>query len=348
MFASTSHSETAKLGALTKASWWRRFRSGKATYVGIDIGVDSVDLSVFGRDAAHNGSLGWQSQTGFTLPVDPTSPPKPNWVDVVVDALDESLPRCVDAGEIVTYVSLPAPWIHYQTTTEAELALSKQQCDAMFSGSKFACPSHISSWPIVVGKEHRMVAATADSAACRVTEVIMDLGYQVQCILPQGVALLGAARELTTLSPSAMLLLEYSGALIAMPSEAGCGLCRNIRGFDKPMSHTPSLAEIEPWLEEIAEELLASSRYVSRLGGRLDDRSPVMVCGSIATIQGVDSALASMLNRPVATWRYAGRQRPERQHSVGTNMRGDAAHAVSLSLACGAIESSSESGGGAR
>jgi hypothetical protein len=320
----------------------RRFSSGCTRYVGIDVGIDRVNVSVLGsasdspKSRTAKKSCGWISQSEFRLPVDPQAPIRPDWVDLVADCLADRLPRCVEGDRNNAVIALPTPWIHYQTTSQAELVASQNQCDAMFSTSIFQSGAHIARWPVVTGKSQYMIAAISEAAARRVAESIASVGYRVRNILPHGVALVHAASSLTSLAPSAVLLLETSGGLIAARDEYGCGLCRTLPPCRVQPSGHYYLDELEPWLQLIASEIKATSRYVSRLNGPVTAESPVLICGGAATIDGVDAALASMLGRPVATWRYAGRLRPSGQQPDSDPRRSDAANAVSLSLAfCG-------------
>ncbi len=333
--------------------WLRRFVRDKTRYVGVDVGVDHVRVATFGtkhdsQGGADRAAFSWLSQSEFPLPVDPQLPPQPDWVDLVVDCLRDRLPRCVDGELSAAVVALPIPWIHYQTTVEADISTSQSQCDAMFATSIFRSNAHLTKWRVTADKEQYVVAATAESAACRIAEVISEVGYRVQNILPHGIALLQAASPLTSMTPSAVCLLELSGSLVAMQNEYGCGLCRNLPACDLATGERIYLEQIEPWLQEIATEVNATCRYAARLSGGLDAQSPVLICGRAAQIQGVDAAIATMLGRPVATWRYVGRSRP-RHHQLGLDAQSvDSSSAVSLSLAYCAIQVTEPAQRGAR
>ncbi len=319
--------------------WLRPFAAQSPRFVGIDIGIDRVRLATLGNDrATESRALGWLTQSEFPLPIDPQSPPRPDWVDVVCEVLTDRLPRCVDGDRNVAMIALPLPWVHYQTTPKTEIAAIQTQCDSMFTASIFQSRAHVSSWPIVAGKDQYLIAATAESAACRIAESIAAIGYQVQGIVPHGVALLHAAPMLTSLMPSVVLLLELSGGLIALQNQNGCGLCRHLPAFSHPAGKRPYLEDVEPWLQEIAGEVQATSRYASRLGGEIESPTTLFVCGEASQIDGVDAALAAMLNRPVAAWRYAGRRRPKQPSGHVDAGRLDSSMAVSLSLAYCATE----------
>lgn len=321
--------------------WLRQMVRKKTRYVGIDVGIDQVRVATFGIKQSSARShddvaCSWLSQSEFQLPIDPQSPPPRNWVDLVVECLEDRLPRCVDGERNDAVVSLPIPWVHYQTATESDIATSQSQCDAMFTSSIFQSPAHLTNWRVTSETAQYVIAATAESAACRIAGAITSVGYRVQNILPHGVALLMAAPSLTTLKTTAVLMLELAGSLVAMRNEHGCGLCRNLPACESTNSENLYLDQIEPWLADIASELDATCRYVERLSGSSDNESPILLCGRAAQIQGVDEALASMLGRPVAAWRYVGRTRPH-NHQTGTKGKSlDASLAVSLSLAyCG-------------
>lgn len=335
MLAPTATSTTSP------SSGWLRFARRHTSYVGIDIGIDRVRIATLGMqrqkssDLYASHSLAWKSNWSFSLPIDPASPPPANWVDQVVENLVDQLPRCVDGDRNVCVMSLPLPWIHYQTTPSTEIAEARQQCDAMFSSSLFQSSAHLSHWPVVESGDQLVIAATAEHAASRLADAVSSVGYRVELILPHGVALLRSAPSLTLLRPGAIAVLEHAGGMVAVAKDSECGLCRNLPGCNLPVGRQPYLDELERWLLDIASEIHATFRYASRLGGTVDPESPVLLCGGVAEIVGVDSFLATSLGRPVATWRYAGSSRPGRaaggdDESVPVN---DASLALSLSLA---------------
>lgn len=314
---------------------WFRPRRDRAKYVGIDIGVDRVRVATFGVPNQGTRSLRWVSQSEFALPIDVEEAPDPSWVDVVAHELRERLPRCVDGDLCNAVVALPSSWIHYQTTSTADLEATKSQCDSIFSQSIFQSPAHSVDWPIVVGKDQMMVAATAEHAACEIARSISSVGYRVNGIMPHGLSLLHNAAALTMIKPSAVLLLEFTGSLIAFSDGTGrCGLCRNLPACHLPLSSSPFADEMEPWLQDIANEIKATTRFVRRLGNQRDNATPVLICGSAASVPGVDEMLASLLGQPVATWRYAGRMRPRNRSVEESAHANDSELALSLSLAC--------------
>ncbi len=333
----------------SRRSWLQRLSPSSTNYVGIDIGVDYVKVATLGekRDSvrsSRSSEIGWLSRAEFPLPIDPSVPPSPEWVDIVADVLEQRLPRCVDDEFNFAVLSLPATWIHYQTTPKAELGATKSQCDEMFGASIFQSDAHLSAWPAVGGKDHLVVAATADSAARQIADAVANTGYDVQGILPHGVALLMAAPALTSLTPWAVLLLERTGGMVAMRNELGCGMCRNLPACPIASDEPLFLDEIEPWLANIASEVEATQRYTSRLSGEQDKDSPILVCGRTAQMAGVDVALATVLGRPVATWRYGGRHRPSQSAPLLDPQHSDASMAVAISLACCSLQGKGQTG----
>ena len=236
--------------------------------------------------------------------------PPPDWVDLVAEQLADRLPRCMDGDRNHCVISLPLPWVHYQMSDVSELDSTQQQCDAMFSNSLFQCAAQVRQWPVVSGSDARMIAATAEDAASRIAEVVSSVGYQVEAVLPHGVALLHAAAELTSVQPAAVAIVEFSGGLVSVEEQSACGLSRFLPACHLPADRRPCVDELEPWLQQIASEVNATFRYAARLGGTVDPGAPLLLCGRAAEIAGIDSQLATLLGRPVANWRYAGRSRP--------------------------------------
>ena len=313
--------------SLSSLPWWRR----RANYVGVDIGVDRVTiatLDVHSSSDAAKISMGpsWR----FGLSIDPSGEPPSDWVDRVCIELSDKLPRCLDGDCNVCVISLPLPWIHYQVCPASELASVREQCDQMFASSLFQSGSYVRHWPAGANSECTMVAATADQAASQIAGAIANVGYRVDAILPQGVALLHAAKPLTSLRPSAIVLLEPTGGLVAVSEPSSCGLCRSLAPFSSSGERALQLDELEPWLQETSSEIEATLAYALRSGSSVDTESPLMICGELAGHPGVDSLLAGLTHRKVATWRFAG---------AGSNAEGEAASAVALSLAFAAIDS---------
>ncbi len=331
---------TAARSTMSPVMDWFRFSRRRTTFVGIDIGIDGVNVATFGYagDPMESPALSWTSHWGFSLPVDPMAAPPSNWVDLVVDHLADRLPRTIEGDRDVCVISLPLPWVHYQVSSESERDLARQQCNAMFNASLFHCPAHLTYWPAALGGDKWMVAAIAEQAASRIADTVSSLGYRVEAILPHGAALLHAAPQLTSLRPAAVVALELAGGLVAVAEQSSCGLARHLPPCQLPTGRQPYLEELEPWLQEVASEVNATFRYASRLGGAADPKGLVLLSGAVAEIAGVDSVLASMLGRPVAGWRYVGRIRPHLESRADSMPVTDAGVALALSLAFAAVD----------
>ena len=303
-------------------------------HVGIDIGIDSVKVATFGSHSdSRTSNVQWSAQSEFSLPIDPQAPPPDNWLTSVLERLQERLPRCVPGNENQAWISLPLPWVHYQTSDASELDASRAQCDDMFQTSLFRSDAHCAHWTIGASSETFVVAASARDAALRIANQIGSNGYIVNGIVPHGVALISTAKTLTSLEPAAVLLLEPTGGLVALRNGSTTGLCRALPAIRHGDPNNPTLDVLEPWLREVAREVNATIRFASRHGGRVDAEEPILICGRVANRKGVDTDLASLLRRPIATWRYAGRNRPANQSSIFDPRSSDSNTAVALSLA---------------
>ncbi len=294
----------------TKLSRLRRSLARPLTrFVGIDVGVECarvVSLGAGHRDARREsrGTLRWLSRHRLSLPIDPLAPPPTDWVQRVINTLQECLPRCVDGDDCLTALSLPLPWVHYQVVASTELTESQRQCDAMFSSSLFNSNAHVGHWPLTVGdavkNEHCVIAAVAESAAIDLAEAVSRLGYQIERILPHGVALIAAAQSMTAIDPACVVLLGRNGGLVAMKNETGCGHCRvlpalpdHVIAASRP--HGLTLPAIRPWLSDVAAEVTATRRFAIRSQHTPAGDQPVLLCGDIACIPEVDSMLATLL-----------------------------------------------------
>ncbi|TWU49797.1 hypothetical protein [Rubripirellula reticaptiva] len=330
----------------------------RTRFVGIDIGIDRVTVASMGwssspaRSSGKALTLGWMSRSQFKLPMDPWDPPQSDWVETVTEVLQSQLPRCIDGHRVAAAISLPPTWVHYQTIVPSEIDATRRQCDLMFGSSLFKSAAHLNHWPVVAGCEPRLIAATSSSAAVAVAQSVASVGYEVQSILPHGAALWHAS-SVTAIAPSAILLLEPVGGLIALPSSLGdssnppsCGLCRVLPVCESDAVRSNHCDELEPWLDTVAQEYEATIRYANRVGAEIDTQSPVLIAGRLAAIAGVGRMLASMINRPVATWRYAGRIRPS--DSRNADCLGDACEAIALSLAYCAVGLVSRPSGASR
>jgi hypothetical protein len=321
-----------------KSIWSRLLRRDTTRFVGIDIGVDQVHVASLGGPSDDTNrsaeSLQWLARSKFALPIDPYQPPGPNLVDTVCETLRECLPRCVDGERQFAAIALPLPWIHYETTPSAEIAQSRSTCNTMFGRSVFRSHAHVNDWPVCDGSSQHIIAATAENAACRVAQTIASIGYQVQSILPHGEVLIHAAEELTAVQPSVVVLLQPQGGLVATDNHGRCGMCRALPALDATDGPVDSVERIESWLETVAKEITATVRYVDRLSGGTSFNRPVLLCGDIAKIRGVDEALATLLEHPVATWQFSRWTRPRGWDDCAADItRDDPCRAVALSLA---------------
>lgn len=311
----------AQPSVITASGWWP-FADRHRSYVGIDIGVDHLEIAALGLRSERSsktrrtGSLAWRASWGVELPIEQSATPPTNWVDLIAERLADRLPRCMDGDRNHCVISLPLPWVHYQMSDVAELDTTHRQCNAMFSSSLFQCDAQMRHWPVALGGDARMVAATADDAASRIAEVVSSVGYQVEAILPHGVALIHAATDLTSVKPAAVAILEFSGGLVSVEERSACGLSRYLPACELAVDRRPYVSELEPWLQQVASEVTATFRFADRLGGTVNPDLPLLLCGRVAEVPGVDSLLANLLGRPVANWRYAGRSRPRCSRSA--------------------------------
>lgn len=315
-------------------AWRQILRRTTTRFVGIDIGSREVRVSSVGSSNADRYNvLQWDSRSRFELPIDPLRPPTTDLVDLVCDSLIEHLPRCVDGDRDFAAVSLPPSWIHYETASGNELDAVQTSCDAMFEKSVFRSAAHLCHWPICEDKPLSVVAATAESAACRVAQAVDEVGYEVTTMLPHGVALIQSAAATCSVDPSAVVFLDVDGGIVATNNEGRCGHCRALPGFDEG-TRAFDVDQLEPYLKLIADEVLATIRYVNRQSRQPATRQPILLCGDLAKTEGVDKLLATLTGLPVATWRYSRRNRPvgpnDPPDDVGFH---DPSRAVSLSLA---------------
>ena len=340
--------------------WLRPARSQRLSrYVGIDIGVDHVNMVALGaehcdwrRSSQRTQAVRWLGRNRFSLPINPLVAPPKDWVVRVVKTLIDRLPRSVDGERNIAAVSLPIPWLHYQVLPSSEVAAGHRQCDAMFGSSLFQSKSHVAYWPLhahpTAADEPLVIAAIAESAAYDLAEAIGTVGYRVATILPHGVVLAAAAEAMTGIDPGCCVVLNRNGGLIAMKNQRrGCGLCRMLPAIPNEVlaqSETLGLTleTIRPWLNTIATEITATQRFVLR-GQLADADKPILICGDIAAIPDLDALLATLTDTPVARWCYAGKVRPSQQQSLQQQANhplplADAEYAVALSLAYAAME----------
>lgn len=330
------------------SSWLRSRSSCKATrYLGIDIDTHCVRIAKMGKvkttsQKTSSQDLRWLGTHQFDLPFDPTRPPPADWVQQVVAHLRERLPRCVNLNEVRASISLPLSWVHYQVVTENDLY--QQDCDNMFRASLFQSNAHIAGWPLKrrSGKATQsMIAATSEDAAFQIAFSVGKLGYRVENIFPRGPVLAQAARSLTNIDAKCIVLLQASGGLVLVAENGTCGVCRKLPGLpaaDQVLCADGQLTSdnLSQWLSDVASEVEATVAYADREGHCDLDSNPVLLCGDIATIRGVDEVFASLVNRPVAAWCCARKMQPA-ACTVGHNdpkaVECDAEFATALSLA---------------
>ena len=186
--------------------WVGRLFGSQVNHVGIDIGIDSVKVATLGSPMDSRGSsVQWSAQSEFQLPVDPMESAPEGWLQLVIEQLHERLPRSVPGDQNRAWISLPLPWVHYQTSIGEELETNRVQCNEMFQTSLFQSNAHCVHWPIGPTSGTRILAATAEDAALRIADAVARNGYVVKGILPHGVALTAAATTLTSLDPAAVL-----------------------------------------------------------------------------------------------------------------------------------------------
>lgn len=320
-------------------SWSQLWRRDSTRFIGIDIGASEVHVSSLGppspqqiTDTRH--SLRWCSRSRFDLPVNPFRPPSADLIDVICETLVDRLPRCVDGDRNIAAIALPTSWVHYETNLPAELEASRANCDTMFRESVFRSSAHVRHWPACDGSEQQVIAATAESAACRISQAIASIGYEVCSILPHGEALIHVAQETCSIDPCAVVALDWCGGIVATNNAGKCGLTRALPAFDVGNGIPTDVEQMESWLESIASEITATTRYVQRLSAQTPGKRPVLMCGNVAKVPGVDVALATMLGIPVASWRYSRRLRPVGAADPADDVTyHDPSRAVSVSLA---------------
>jgi hypothetical protein len=369
----------------------RRFRhvrnaiaKSPARFVGIDVGVRAITVASLGatsdkrRQNLNSSPLTWQSLATVPLSFDPSGVPSPEWIEDTIRTLKHQIPRTTDNDRSLAAISLPSTWVHYQVVPGRSLPSCQSQADQLFRNSVFNSDAHQTHWP-VVGLQHGtpnvddqyVVASTARKAASQIASAVADVGYEVQCILPQGAALLHAAKYLTSLEPQCAVLLDVYGGLVAVNHHAGqesparnlangCGLCRSLPAVDPEAAAQISkggigLSDVLPWLSDVANEINATLNYSNRANMCGDSSLPIMICGELASIDGLDAELATRTNRPVARWQYAGLSRPfhpdTTSHPAVEDNCGDPSWAMALSLAHQSAmvhENNSGMGGGMR
>ena len=319
----------ARLSSLAARFNRARATFGKApkSFVGIDIGVREANVvSLAVESQRHRPKrLHWRSLHSIPLEFDSSATMSPAWIESVMDSLASGLPRCVDGENNPAVISFPVPWVHYQVSVGKDLEEASRQCDEMFRASIFQSQAQIGYWP-VVGTQHGMpneddqyvVAAIASRTACQIAESIANIGYNVQSILPHGVALVQSAKPLTSLDAQCVVMLGRDGGVIAVNHSTGCGLCRTLPALpaqvlDQAADRKLDMHDVRPWLSDVAAEINATLRYSQRANMGQRQALPVLICGDICGIEGLDNVVAQLTGLPVALWRYKSAARPNRR-----------------------------------
>lgn len=332
----------------------RWFRKSLTSLVGIDIDVDEVRVVSLQPMKDRQNCLAWRSWYRFPLPSAPDGEPTTQWLRSVVNRIEAGLPRSIDGDRHIAAISLPTAWTHYQTVSGHELDDVSKRYSEMFRQSVFQSPAQMSHWP-VVGTHHGnpsvedqyVVAAAAENFAHELCERITNSGFTVQSVLPNAVSLAHAAETLTGLKAQMVLWLSQSAALIAVVHRSGVGLTRTLDSVPLPLLslEQPGRAldqhSLRPYLAAVAEEIQCTTSFAARADMQPPSDLPVLLCGPLAEINGVDSTLATFSRKPVAVWRYAGLTRPtalahQRKSESGDLPQTDASFANALSLALAA------------
>ena len=338
----------------------RWFSKTATSFIGIDIGVQEVRVAtVRPIDLAAN-VVAWIGRHRFPLPTRLDQEMTPPSLQSVVSSIPDRLPRCIDGETNIAAISLPIAWTHYQTVVGNEIAETRRRCSKMFADSVFQSPAHVSHWPVVgvhhglpCGDDQYVVAATAERTSCQIADLVSSTGYVVQSILPHGVVLAHAAKELTGVDAQCVLWLSHASALITVRHQSGVGLSRTLpsvppRILELDQSDQPLDAHaLRPYLTEIATEFKATARYAARADMSRESNKPILIAGPLAELQGVAEIIATLTETPVAVWSFLGKNRPPTLSAYKGDppesiRRLDARYAGALSLAFAAIRGTSK------
>ncbi len=343
-------------------TFWRRserLSANGTAFIGIDIGEHSVRVATLRSSDRPASEHAWVNRHQFELPTGREQDMTPQWLQGVLTAIHQRLPRCIEGETNVAAIALPIAWTHYQTVVGNDIPLTRHRCSEMFRQSVFQSAAHLCHWPVVgvhhghpCGDDQYVIAATAEQIACQVTDIASASGYNVQSILPHGVALAHAAESLTGIDAQAVLWLSHASVLIAVRHQTGVGLTRTLPSLpekilelDQPDRPLDAHA-LRPYLTEIATEFKATARYAARADMRGSCRKPLLIAGPLAEIGGVDEIIATLTETPVAVWSYCGPDRPTTlakhlDRDVEFVRRLDSSYAGALSLAWAAARCSS-------
>ncbi|TWT93979.1 hypothetical protein [Stieleria varia] len=351
-----------------RIAWVRRYLTHRpACFVGIDIGVDQVRVAALGltNTLGAKNRLRWKSKFCFGSHSLGDNEPSSQWIDLTVDSLLQRLPRSVDGETHATAISLPISWTLYQTIAACDLPDAKAESNDVFLNSIFQSTAHSAHWPIApladrpaTPDDQFVVASVSEKLACRLIDAITDLGYRVQCILPHGIALADSLLPLTRVNSDCVVLLERTGSMVTLRNHGVTGLSRVLPELPDEIlasgsqlassSDLPRLDSLTGWLQSVAREIHATTRFARRLPYSLPNNSPaeqpVVLCGELADVPKLVERLAEYLGRPVCSWRYAGMSRPtpcSRVSSKTISGLDDARYATAVSLAYAASQCSS-------
>jgi hypothetical protein len=335
-------------------------RSGvvKTRWTGMDLDMSVVRVAAIGRLANASarpvdGSRNSRQWTTYTkLPLSDTASPNGDfsidsptqlrrWIEQLLDVL----PRTVEGYRNCVTLCLPPSWTHYEMTREGDLSLAIANCHALFQNSIFQCDAQIRVWNSSKATDQKVIVAVPYQATIEIARGIRRLGYDVAAIVPHGIAIASAAPALTTLNPICVAMINRLGGLV---STIGCGddpdqpigLCRHVprpaSAASNDLENVGLLDEIMPQLNSLAREISATMSYANRMndvrGHEDKENRPVLIAGDLAATPGLDEALASQINLPVAVWRYVFAERPLSSLSPSLELI-DAEAATSVSLA---------------
>ena len=332
----------------SRVDWGKGIPARTKRCIGIDISSREVRVACLEFAIGGDVPVRWRSSYRFPIRDEELSPARLNSLPRMIAS---ALPRCVDGESNTTAIAIPIDWTHYQIVAGNELRSTMTRCNEMFAESAFQSTSHLCHWP-VVGVHHGrpsledqyVVSAVSKNLVCDFATEISEAGYRVVSAIPHGVALAHAAPTLTGITPQLVVWLGREAALVAVKHGSGVGLVRVLPPVpqsildaeceDRPLDRFA----LRPYLADIANELSATIRYAARVDMNQPSERPILVCGPLAEIVGIEETIAKIAAAPVAIWRYEGPQRPTPTSRdialpIETRQRIDARFAGALSLA---------------
>ena len=170
---------------VSQTGWLGRvFAKPPSHFVGIDIGIPHVHVATLADDVSdRSAAFSNQHRHRYDLPLDPFDAVTPQSIDHMIERMCDTLPRCVEGEKNIAWLSVPTPWIYYETSTSDHNSDStaairpelQNRCDQMFASSAFRSHAHVSHWPIAKDAGMRMVAATASDTVCRIAERVSSV-----------------------------------------------------------------------------------------------------------------------------------------------------------------------------